>query len=321
MKEPHITKGTIVILIFVSIMLLIGPACTAGMKPKMALPESLSQGTGITSTIANYPVSEGTEYWGLLFAVGVYYNHPDEDRPSMLEAVDDLYSELLSSSYWSTDHIRVIKGSEATGQSLLEGLRWLDSMDDSDDVDVVYITTHGFPLKNQNGLPLDIPPKDEADGADEALVMYMGFENWYSFVWDDLLNLFVSLLDAQGVCLIVDSCFSGGFNDPPYQNIDNSLKGYTAQSFANGLTEDLLGRGRVVLMSTEEHKLSYGSYFSDAFIDALTGLGDVFGNQDGVVSAEEAFAYAQFWVDLLVGSDQHPTISDLYPGELPLTTY
>ena len=65
------------------------------------------------------------------------------------------------------------------------------------------------------GLPLDLPPKDESDGMDEFLVMYNGFENPYCIIWDDWLNFFLSRIKCQGLCLIVDSCYSGGFNDKP----------------------------------------------------------------------------------------------------------
>ncbi|HEC81013.1 MAG TPA: hypothetical protein ENI42_01115, partial [Thermoplasmatales archaeon] len=162
-------------------------------------------------------VGDGTEYWALLVAVGVYANHPDENRPSMLREVDNLYNTLLSSQFWSQDHIRVIKGEDAKVLNILRGLVWLNTRVDGDDVSLVYITTHGFPLYLDDK-PVDLPPRDENDGCDEALVTYWGFERPLAIIWDDELNLFLSLLKSPGVCLIVDSCFSGGFNDPPYWN-------------------------------------------------------------------------------------------------------
>ena len=285
----------------------------------MSEKDDISRLAKIKDEINSVPTQEGSEYWALIFAVGVYLNNPDQDRPSMLEAADDLYNELLDSDHWQADHIKVIKGQAATGQNLIQGLIWLDDMEDSDDVCLIYITTHGFPLRNSNGLPLDIPPKDEPDGADEALVMYEGFQNWYSFIWDDMLNFFVSLLESEGVCLIVDSCYSGGFNDSPFEDYGGPLQGYSAKSFTDGLIDDLKVQGRVVLMSTSENKLSYGSYFSNYLIEGFQGWADVFGNADGIVSAEEAFEYAQFWVNILMGDDQDPTMRDLYSGELSIT--
>ena len=313
MKTIRSTIAIPVISVVILLGLTIAPAGNAALKSHTTTTHTFDF---IQNKLETIPVQEGADYFALIFAVGIYYNNPDQDRPSMLEAADDLNTQLLKSDHWTSDHIRVIKAEQATGKNLIDGLRWLDSVEDGDDVCLIYITTHGFPLKNQNGLPTDIPPKDEADGADEALVMYHGFYQWYSFIWDDLLNLFISMLESQGVCLIVDSCYSGGFNDTPFES-EGGYE-YTAQSFSEGMAEDLLSQGRVVLMSCRENEVSYGSYFSSYLIDAFGGIGDTVGNQDGSVSAEEAFNYAEFWVSLF--GDQHPTIRDLYSGDLQITT-
>ena len=283
--------------------------------PAFSLTEKTLPKVGDKKISRNF---DGTEYWGLIFAVGEYYNHPNQNRPSMLEAADDLYEVLIDSPQWEPDHIHMVKGSQATGQTLIRELLWLSQMDDSDDLCLIYLTTHGSPLRNSNGMPVDLPPKDENDGADEILVMYHGFDRWYSFIWDDLLNFLISLLNSKGVCLIVDSCYSGGFNDqPPFAKQTTSFE-YTCNDYITGMTEELATQNRVVLMSSEEHTASYGSDFSNFLIQGFWGWADLFGNQDGENTAEESFYYAQFWVDLL--GNQHPTIMDLYPGEFLVTT-
>jgi hypothetical protein len=90
----------------------------------------------------------------------------------------------------------------------------------------------------------------------------------------------------------------------------------------NGFVEDLAAPGRVVLMSCQENEVSYGSDFSDLLVSGFQGLGDTTtwgasGNNDGIVSAEESFRLAEFWLSLL--GNQHPTISDGYNGEFPVT--
>ena len=294
-------------------VLIVSPAYSAGLNAKGQLNRNNNLNLPKVNDIQ---INAGTEYWALLFAVGIYRNNPNQNRPSMLEAVDDLYDVLINSSQWQPDHIHVVKGSQATGQNLIKELLWLIQSEDGDDMSLIYITTHGSPLLTENGYPIDIPPKDEADGADEILVMYDGFDNPYAFIWDDLLNFFLSLLQSQGVCLIVDSCFSGGFNDIPFKG--NTIEDYTLESFSEGLAEEIATQGRVVLMSCEEDTYSYGSHFSNYLIDGLWGLADLFGNGDGINSAEEAFDYAQSLVDLM--GYQHPTILDLYPGEFPITS-
>lgn len=273
-------------------------------RNRMILPNPRN----ITSTL-------GTEYWALLFAVGVYRNHPDQDRPSMLTAVNNLYDVLLESSQWKASHIHLVSGTQATGENLIREFFWLLQNVDYNDMVLVYLTTHGSPLYDPNGHPLDLPPRDEADGADEILIMYDGFDNPFAIIWDDLLNFFLSLLKAKGVCLIVDSCFSGGFNDFPYEGITPE---YSTESFIQGMMDELAVQNRVVLMSSEEDTVSYGSYFSNYLIQGFEGAADSSGNGDGINSAEESFYYAQHKVDLM--GLQHPTILDLYNGEFPVTS-
>ena len=254
-----------------------------------------------------------TEYWALLVAVGVYADDPQQNRPLMLEEIDDLYDVLLESPLWSEDHIKVIKGEDATVINIVKGLRWLDRMEDSDDFSLVFITTHGTPLG------FDIPPLDEDDGTDEVLVSYWGFAYPGLFIWDDELNFLLNRLESQGVCLIVDSCFAGGFNDPPDWNItqrslfpsknyDNKM---SSTEWIEGFAEDVRGQGRVVLMASREDEYSYSGGFAPYLIDGLRGFAD--SNKDDIITAEETFFYTEPRTHM-----QHPTMYDGYEGDLPL---
>ena len=254
--------------------------------------------------------SSETEYWGLLIAVGIYLNHPDEDRPSMLDSVEGLYSTLLKSDNWDSNHIKKIKAEDATLKNMRNGLNWLVKNEGENDISLVYITTHGY------SMDYDLPPIDEKDGRDEALVPYEGFDQIYNFLSDDELNFYLSLLESKGVCVIIDSCHSGGFNDNKKSNARYVYENEnSARSFIDGFIGELGSFNRVVLMSCEEDELSFGSSFSKLLIKGLNGHADE--NQDGVYTAEEIFYYAK---EILDSYDrQHPTILDLYPGELPLT--
>ena len=322
-----------------------------------------------------------TEYWALIFAVGVYKNHPNQDRPSMLEAADDLYDVLLGSPQWQADHIHKVTAAQCSLSRLIQELFWLIQNVESEDRVIVYLTTHGSRLKDSQGNLLDIPPKDEADGADEGLIMYEGFDNGLEFIWDDLLNYFLGMINAEGICLIVDSCYAGGFNDnigdiqnynlnpvsseiynegkiyskfsktkelikdliiKIYQKliknnekiIDNLYKSVSDNSyflhkdasnnrevdiFNQEFVKDLLAGKRIILMSCEEDTVSYGSQFTNFLIDGFWGMADLIGNGDGINSAEESFAYSDWWVNVLSGGDQNPTIRDNYPGEFTVT--
>jgi hypothetical protein len=216
MKNAVKGKFFVLLISLIAIGAIVSPVCMGATET--ANKEQISL---IKEKMNNQVVNKGTEYWALLVAVGVYYNHPEQDRPTMLNAVDDLYDSLMASSNWQADHIHMLKASQATTLNLIKELIWLIQNEDNDDISLVYITTHGSPLRTKNGLPIDLPPKDEADGEDEALIMYYGFERT-DFITDDLLNFFLDRLQSTGVCVIVDSCYSGGFNDPPMLDVSTS---------------------------------------------------------------------------------------------------
>ncbi len=302
-----VKKGIVLIIILVVSINIIPSTANIYIK-------NIKKNQGDIKTIPGF---DGTEFWSLIFAVGEYKNNPYEDRPHMFKIAEDLYNALLDSPQWKKDHIHKVTGSNATGRRLIKELMWLIANNDRNDMSLIYLTTHGSPLKGPKGKPIDIPPRDEDDGADEILIMYEGFDKWYAFIWDDLLNFFLSLLRSKGVCLIVDSCYSGGFNDTPmFKGV--IPEAYTVESFNKGLAEDLKGQNRIVLMSSTEYELSYGSFFTQSLIDGLLGGADFWGNYDGINSAEESFNYSNYWMNKR-DERNTPTIYDLYPGEFPIT--
>lgn len=298
------------------VILIVTPICNAGLKNTNLKKKNESPLLEVSESFSNFKRVRGTDFWALLVAVGEYENHPDQNRPSMLEAVDDLYDVLIDSPLWQKDHIHVLKAKDATLKNLIKELIWLIIKDDRNDMSLIYITTHGTPAKDKEGAPLDLPPKDEEDNADEVLVMYRGFDRWQDCIWDDLLNFFLRLLQSQGICLIIDSCYSGGFNDQ-YGTL--KTKNDTPLSFTQDFTRELGSKRKVVLMSCEEDTVSYGSIFTSFLINGFKGSADSNGNEDGVNSAEEAFNYAEPLVRFISYGQQCPTMLDLYSGEFSVT--
>ena len=199
-----------------------------------------------------------TDHWALLIAVGVYAGHPDNDRPEMLTDVEDLHNMLLISNHWKEDHIKVIKGENATMWNIFKGFSWLNKMSDNDDFSLVYITTHGGQIK-------DKWPWDESDGRDEILVTYHGFQFPWVNIRDDNLNFMLSSLNAKGVCVVIDSCYAGGFNDTPYLSNPMRKNSISALEWMQEFAKDIQGQGRVVLMSCREDEVSYSFQYSRLF--------------------------------------------------------
>ena len=378
MKYNIFTKNTVLVIAMSFLISGIGASSVIGLN---IVSEKEISDNYENIMISKGPIESDTEYWALLFAVGIYKDYPDQDRPSMLVAVENFYNVLLKSPQWKEDHIHMVTGSDCSRSRLIQELIWLSRNSDSDDMVIVYLTTHGTPLMDFSGNYVDLPPKDEADGADEKLIMYEGFGTWHEFIWDDLLNFYLAKIDSQGLCLIVDSCYSGGFNDvsvhksnsaplfnkisrklnifdrvsrvfsnrntmigtlfykllsrgkntqdnlPTYeQDINPDLKTdiktyFESDKFTEGFVEEIGAEGRIVLMSSEEDTVSWGSYFSNFLISAIDegNWADYYGNNDGINSAEEAFNYAKPRAEAATQNRQHPTILDLYDGEYLMT--
>ncbi|MBS3777971.1 MAG: carboxypeptidase regulatory-like domain-containing protein [Candidatus Thermoplasmatota archaeon] len=270
------------------------------------MEQSLPYKFQIPTTIdVNSEKTDDGEYWGLIIAVAEYADDPSQNRPLMLKESKELYDTLLEYDCWTKDHIKMITAEDATSLGIIKGFQWLDDHEDENDISLIYYTTHGYPLG------FDIPPYDEEDGTDEALVSFWGFACDTGFIWDDELNVLLGNLESEGVCLIVDSCFAGGFNDPPFTShrFTSQTSKEALLSWNEDFGQELQGQGRVVVMASREDQVSYSGVFAPFVVDAIRGFGDA--NNDGGISAEEIFAYAKprcHW--------QTPTIYDNYPGDL-----
>lgn len=238
------------------------------------------------------PVGNGdTEYWAVLIGVDFNWCSGVSTLP-FDENVEMMYNTLLVSDHWQKDHIKVLTNEDATLINIIVVLLWLDLMDDSDDISLVYYTAHG------SQLGFDLPPFDEEDGSDEFLTTYWTGLNPFSIVTDDLLNYLLNRLDSQGIAVLIDACYSGGMIDSNQQN------------------------ARVMMSCCEENESGAGINFAKYIMKGMQGYADDIneeGNDDGIVSAEEAFAYgAPRYLDQTNGYC-HPVIDDRYDGELTLT--
>lgn len=268
-----------------------------------------------------------TEYWAVLIWVDCTWYTDNVFIVSFKENVECMYKTLLVSDHWKSDHIKVVSGKNATVLGIIRALRWLDRMDDGDDVSLVYYSGHGGYLffKNRHGveIPVDLPPFDEQDRCDEYITTYWAGICPLAIITDDMLNFLLNRLDSQGVAVIFDSCYSGGMSDTHHiKDVLGRLSqnNYNAIAWMKGFSEDISKDGRVILMASRENESAwttgwklFGSFVSEGF----QGYAD--SNEDGLVSAEESFEYAApIYFDFIDGLCV-PIIDDRYPGELLLT--
>ncbi len=269
------------------------------------------------------------EYWALIVGVGIYAGHPEKNTSAHLSA-EAIYDSLLSSEHWQEDHIKLITCENATKTNIINGLQWLDSMEDEDDVSLLYIATHGGQME-LFGKPFDFPPFDEADRCDEILATYYSYEKpLFTYIRDDELRFFIDRLECQGICVIIDSCHAGGFNDTfrktsSIRDIvasEYDIDYFSPSAFIEGFSEEIKKDGRVIMMSSQEDEPSYsdleeGHVFTSELVKSLgEGFGDL--NNNGLISAEEVFNYTRYRTPK-PSTPQHPIIYDGYDGELDLT--
>jgi hypothetical protein len=300
--------------------------CMLLITPGVGIYATASRNTSTNQT--NVSSTDGTEYWALLVGVNEFKNQPYMTNLSLFNGYPptDLYHLLLASDHWKPDHIRLLTGKNASIFNVFKGFRWMHRMADADDICLFYVASHG-----QEGF--DMPPRDENGRGDCLLWMYDTYRTmvgqypdcWYwcmpnrlYYLYDDTVNTWLSHLRCKGVCVIVEACQAGGFNDTPRTGIQTTQ---LPSQWMEHLGKKLSAPGRVILMACSKNELSNGNFFGYYLMEGLQGFGDV--NHDGICSAEEAFNYSTPKTKKILLKEydfpMSPQIYDSYPGELPLT--
>ena len=170
--------------------------------------------------------------------------------------------DCLVAHGWDASHIKVIIS--PTKSQVKDAIEWLDNMDDSDDIDLVMWTSHG-----------------------------VGGHNNYTFavkdcwLYGDEMDSWLDQCGAEGICIIAESCKAG----------------WSINDFAKD--------GRVILTSSDRDKASwsvfrlknsvflhflmepsYDFFPKDGKPDGALTMKELDANNDGWISAEEAFLYA-----------------------------
>jgi uncharacterized caspase-like protein len=203
----------------------------------------------------------------------------------------------------------------------------IDPLEDKDTRVMLFFSLHGMVATDDDG--------DEDDPYDEFLVPYGINVNdggpLEKVIRDDELARWLGELESQQIVLVVDTCFGGGMAQALGDTV-KSLSPYlapqaalSAQDWQDGFAQDVEGTGRVVLMASREEETSIESselghgVFTYYFVEALRSeSADT--NDNGWISAEEAFAYLRPKVRTYTNFGQTPRISDGVAGEVDLTT-
>jgi hypothetical protein len=208
----------------------------------------------------------------------------------------DMYRVLVDHG-WQGSHIRVLIS--PTTSEVDAAMNWLGRMDDPDDISLLCWTSHG----GHTGFAT----KDDG-------VSYQAVGNW------------LDELDSQGILVIAENCNSGAAI--PYLEKDGRVILTSCRAGESSGSDDTIKNSIFIYFLADEtgvgsSKLGYptpktgkdGAFARDD-PDTNSEYG---GNNDGWVSAEEAYKYAYKWTVKATESSEypmHPQISDMYPGDL-----
>ena len=199
------------------------------------------------------------------------------DLPSPATEAKNM-KDTLCSKGWMEENMVLLTNAEATRQGILDALDWLSQKTGTV---LFYFSGHGTQVKDTSG--------DESgiDFLDEAIVPYECTIS--SFILDDELADIVAGFKAEEIVLIFISCFSGGMAEKGTVSISK-------EKFLKAPLEELQGENRVIIAACQEGLTTYelplfGQPVAKYLRKSFSGEADL--NNDGKVTAEEAFEYTQ----------------------------
>ena len=259
--------------------------------------------------------------WGLFIGVDDYDQTPftgeDGHRymfPKLKYGVKGAQemAEVLQPTF---PHQKLLMDREVTHDAVQQAITgWLSQAPEGSTV-LIYYSGHGSRTRDTNG--------DEIDGYDETLVPW-DYGRKKQFIVDDELRRWLSMLKADKVILIFDSCHSGTMERGVYtaRSLDT---GSTSRDIdpllTDGMASDLVpsagSRGTwwkdFVITACKPNESAYESTrlengaLTYYLMEALKGRGDT--NSDGWVTTQEVYQYAAKMVPLDFPK-QHPQVTD-----------
>ena len=273
----------------------------------LSLDESISENKDIVNS------ENEIEKWAVIAGYG-WRIYSDVDAVEM--------RDTLVANGWQEDHIMLLEHWDATRNNIINGIRWMDDMEDENDIVLFFFSGHGGFRKIFTYNPAGWPE--------------------YQILHSFELRREFNKLESTSMTLIFDTCLAGSMvpssipsvfitnKNQIFENVNLVSKEIQTPYFSEidvgsskTMVSDLSGDGRVILMASGNLEYSYASFdlengvFSYYLIEAFSGSGDL--NQDGWVTAEEAFNYAKPKTIAYTKDAQHPKIYDNHDGEIKIT--
>lgn len=172
---------------------------------------------------------------------------------------------------FDSSHVRLLVDSNATKQHIMTafGPSFLGSAAGPDDLVVVFIATSGFPT---------------TDGSTYLCSHDCALDNIYGtcISMQSLMSMLKHDIKSERIVLVLQSAYSGA------AELESGAKSLApiAKSYNMDLNKVLLGKGLIILSSSQPNEITWGTAFSRNLTSALR-------QEDGLISLNKAFAIAK----------------------------
>jgi hypothetical protein len=243
-----------------------------------------------------------TEYYAIIASCTQYendkYNIPKPPfRPIPEEKHLYIYNVLMTSANWHDDHIILLLNENATKHNIITAFEKMSEKVTSEDIFLFCWTGHGSRIEDRDGDESIFDPKDTYD---EVICPYDTEkiqDELVNVISDDELDAYLSNISAMGMCIIFESCLSGGFVEINKNLLNIARLGISEQFIPNPDIFDINAENRIVIMSTTSNTVCTMNFRLGPSL--MHSLGNALNNQandknnDGYISIEEAFQKAK----------------------------
>ena len=242
-----------------------------------------------------------TEYYAVI-AGCAHYEDPGANLPVQTEKMKNIYRGLISNDNWHEGNIRLLMDEDATRNNILGALDEMAGLVDDNDVFLFSWQGHGA-VVNGEGNPDEtkdevICPWDCGRDSEGNLVNY---------ITDDELGAKFDAIGgefgnkAEGMVIIIESCFSGGMDDtradvggPGRIVITSTIRNFLGRAswiFGFPMTWTI----GEVLDKNSLFNIQDSGFFNDAPSGDIIGMEDVFDWAQPKIFVQNSLLWGAFW--------------------------
>jgi hypothetical protein len=289
----------------------------------------------IDPTLYNHPDNTGVERWAVL--VGAAGDWGSDDYGNDDYDVFGLNDTLVNHG-WQVDHIKVLvswdtyDANSAIKENIINAIRWMGAKEDEDDIVLFFFSGHGVHKKiisfDNEIITIDELGNEFDNFESKNIVLIFNSCHSGSMISSSFVSSESTEEQIEEQYDYENLIYSdGSLENILGQNIENeqiSIEGTDLESSgSNGLNKP----GRVILTSCRGYEYTLAGFLNNTGAPIKNTIFPYFlikgfdgeakdANQDGWISAEEAFKYAKPQTIKYSWPFQHPQIYDGHEGDI-----